>query len=144
MMKNLIVIVIALGIIWLIIATPIGCEKRSPKSESNQSRQESTKKLKFIEEGVASYYADKFHGKPTASGELYDREAFSAAHKTLPFGTKVKVTRLDNAQSVIVRINDRGPNTPKHIIDLSYEAAKAIDLIHKGVANVKLEILVDE
>jgi len=95
----------------------------------------------FLQEGMASYYADKFEGKPTASGELYDREVLSGAHKTLPFGTMVKVTRASNDKSVIVRINDRGPYSKKRVIDLSYRAAQEIDLILAGVAKVKVEVL---
>ncbi len=91
--------------------------------------------------GEASYYHDKFHGRPTASGEPYNREELTAAHRTLPFGTLLKVTRLDTNQSVLVRINDRGPFKPNRIIDLSRKAAEEIDLVHKGIAHVEIEIL---
>ena len=93
------------------------------------------------EYGDASYYNDKYHNQSTASGELYDKNAMTAAHKSLEFGTRVKVTRLDNNKSVIVRINDRGPYKPGRIIDLSRKAAEKIDLITDGVTNVKVEIL---
>lgn len=93
------------------------------------------------EYGDASYYNDKYHGQSTASGELYDKNAMTAAHKSLEFGTRVRVTRLDNDKSVIVRINDRGPYKPGRIIDLSRKAAEKIDLISDGVTNVKVEIL---
>jgi rare lipoprotein A len=93
------------------------------------------------ESGKASYYADRFHGEKTASGELYDMAKFTAAHRTLPFGTYVKVTRIDNNKSVIVRVNDRGPHKPDRVIDISKAAAVQIDLVRAGVANVKLEIL---
>ncbi|MEA2028480.1 MAG: septal ring lytic transglycosylase RlpA family protein [Campylobacterota bacterium] len=114
-------------------------------NENNQTQTTPPKTVQktpiFLQEGVASYYADKFQGKPTASGELYDREVLSGAHKTLPFGTMVKVTRASNDKSVIVRINDRGPYSKKRVIDLSYRAAQEIDLILAGVATVKVEVL---
>lgn len=93
------------------------------------------------EYGDASYYNDKYHNESTASGELYDKNAMTAAHKSLAFGTRVRVTRLDNDKSVVVRINDRGPYKPGRIIDLSRKAAEKIDLISDGVTNVKVEIL---
>ena len=93
-----------------------------------------------IEEGVASYYADSLHGEPTASGETYDKRARTAAHRTLPFETRVKVTNLDNGRSVWVTINDRGPFVDDRIIDLSRAAARKIGLIEAGTARVRLEI----
>lgn len=94
-----------------------------------------------ISQGLASYYHNKFHGKKTASGEVYDKNKLTAAHRTLPFGTMIKVTRLDNKQSVIVRINDRGPFKKGRIVDLSRKAAKKIDLIKAGIAKVEIEII---
>ena len=88
--------------------------------------------------GIASFYADKFNGHQTASGEIFDENKLTAAHKTLPFGTMVKVTNLINNQSVIVRINDRGPFVAGRIIDLSKSAAKKIDLINVGVVKVTI------
>lgn len=95
------------------------------------------------QEGLASYYADKFQGRKTASGERYHKNKFTAAHKSLPFDTKVKVTNLSNDSSVIVTINDRGPYGKGKIIDLSYCAAKELNFIKKGITKVKLEILSD-
>ena len=89
----------------------------------------------------ASYYANKFHGKKTASGQLYDKDKLTAAHKTLAFNTKVEVTNSKNNKKVIVIINDRLPATSKRSIDLSYEAAKKIDMILDGVVDVSLKIL---
>ena len=89
--------------------------------------------------GIASYYGKKFHGKRTASGEIFDMYKVTAAHKTLPFGTRVLVTNLGNGRSVTVRINDRGPFVKGRIIDLSYEAARRIGIT--GIAKVKLVIL---
>lgn len=91
--------------------------------------------------GKASYYADRYHGRSTASGEPYDKNALTAAHKTLPFGTVVRVTRKDNRKSVVVKINDRGPFTAGRVIDLSRYAAEQIDMIERGVVDVELEIL---
>lgn len=90
-------------------------------------------------QGVASYYGMEFHGRRTASGEKFDMNAMTAAHRTLPFGTVVRVTNLANGKSVRVRINDRGPFVSGRDIDLSYAAAKAIDLL--AVGPVKIEIL---
>jgi len=91
--------------------------------------------------GEASYYADQFHGKITANGEVFDMNEISAAHKTLPFNTKLKVTNLENNRSVIVRVNDRGPYKKGRILDLSYRAAQEIGMLDTGVANVKITIL---
>ncbi|MGE5326968.1 MAG: septal ring lytic transglycosylase RlpA family protein [Deltaproteobacteria bacterium] len=91
------------------------------------------------EEGIASWYGHPFHGRPTASGEIYSMYAMTAAHRTLPFGTQVRVHDLDNGKSVDVRINDRGPFVEGRIIDLSYSAAQAMGM--NGIAHVRLEIL---
>lgn len=95
---------------------------------------------KITESGQASFYGagDGFNGKKTANGETFNKNKLTAAHKTLPFGTIVKVTNLSNGQSVKVRINDRGPFVKGRIIDLSEKAAKKIDMRTKGVAEVKL------
>ncbi len=90
-------------------------------------------------EGLASYYANKFHGRRTSSGSTYDKNGYTCAHRTLPFGTMLKVTNLRNNKSTIVKVNDRGPFAHKRIIDLSYAAAKDIGLIGAGVAMVRIE-----
>lgn len=92
-------------------------------------------------EGIASYYAHDFHGKMTSNGEIFDMHALTAAHKVFPFGTKVRVTNLENGKSVIVRINDRGPFVEARIIDLSLGAAKELDMLQKGTTRVRLEVL---
>jgi len=99
------------------------------------------RKRPFIEEGLASYYALEAHGKRTASGERYDMYKLTAAHRTLPFGTLVKVTNLENGKTVVVRINDRGPGIKNRIMDLSFEAAKRLKMLKKGVARVRIEVL---
>ncbi len=89
--------------------------------------------------GQASYYSNAFAGKRTASGETYKPSAFTAAHRTAPFGTHIRVTNLNSGQSVVVRINDRGPFHKARVIDMSYAAAKSIGLHRSGTARVKLE-----
>lgn len=94
-----------------------------------------------METGFASYYSDRFQGRKTASGEEYDRNRLTAAHRTLPIGSQIEVTNLNNQSSVIVTINDRGPYSGKLSIDLSYAAAKEIGLLNAGVAPVAINIL---
>ena len=91
--------------------------------------------------GFASYYADKFEGRLTASGEKYYHEKMTAAHPSLPFGSIVKVTHLGNSKTVVVRINDRGPFVEGRIIDLSRSAAQKLDFIQEGIAKVQIELL---
>ena len=94
-------------------------------------------------EGQASWYGAKHHGRKTASGERFDQNALTAAHRTLPFGTRVRVTNLRNDKSVVVRINDRGPYAKKRIIDLSKKAAEQLDMLRDGVVPVRVERLAD-
>ena len=93
--------------------------------------------------GLASYYAQAHHGRRTASGEVFDMEALTAAHRSLPFGTRVRVTNLDNGRRTVVRINDRGPFRRGRIIDVSRAAALALGMARRGIARVRLEILGD-
>ena len=92
-------------------------------------------------EGVASYYADMFVGRTTANGERYTHKKMTCAHKTLPFGTVLRVTNLTNHKSVIVTVNDRGPFVKGRIVDLSKSAAEAINMVNSGVAKVAVEII---
>jgi rare lipoprotein A len=96
-----------------------------------------------VQTGTASWYGGEFHGKRTSSREVYDMNDLTAAHNTLPLGTFVAVTNLNNGQSVVVRINDRGPFVKNRVIDLSYAAARAIDMIGTGTAPVRIEVLPD-
>lgn len=105
------------------------------------SLEPSTGKLRALQSGVASYYGPGFHGRRTANGETFNMNAMTAAHRTLPFGTKLKVTNLNNGQSAIVRVNDRGPYTGGRVIDLSVAAAKQIGSTQAGTAKVKLEVV---
>lgn len=91
--------------------------------------------------GKCGYYADALHGRKTSSGEPYDKGQLTCAHKSLPFGTNIRVTRLDNKKSVVVRVNDRGPFMDGYVVDLSRKAAEAIGLIRDGVTKVKIEIV---
>jgi rare lipoprotein A len=94
-----------------------------------------------LEQGLASWYGGKFQGRVTSSGEVFDTNLLTAAHKTLPFGTLVKVTNLDNGRCTVVKINDRGPFVEGRIIDLSRAAAEQIDMVGTGTARVSLEVL---
>ncbi|MDH2924669.1 rare lipoprotein A [Nicoletella semolina] len=94
-----------------------------------------------IQTGIASYYAERFHGRKTANGEIFNMNAYTAAHKTLPLGSYALVTNLTNGRKVIVRINDRGPFVSKRILDLSKAAAKEIGSFRKGLARVQIRAL---
>ncbi len=91
--------------------------------------------------GVASWYGPGFHGRATTSGEIYDQEGLTAAHPSLPLGTRTRVTNLDTGRSIDVRINDRGPFVKNRAIDLSYAAARAIDVVGPGTAAVRIDVL---
>ncbi len=120
---------------------------KHPDSDGPQTKTKSvrhTKIRKPYQVGTASWYGRSFHGKPTASGEPYDMFQFTAAHRALPLGTLVKVTNLSNGESVIVRINDRGPTPHSRIIDLSYGAAKMIGMRGAGIERVRLDLVSTE
>ena len=110
------------------------------KSKSLEAAKLSTnsKYRNFNQNGSASWYGDKFHGRKTANGERYNMHAMTAAHRTLPLGSTVKVTNTANGKSVIVRINDRGPYHSNRVIDLSRAAAQELGFLHKGVAKVNI------
>jgi rare lipoprotein A len=114
----------------------------SPPRGSDGKPLESSSESK-VHFGAASWYGPGFHGKLTASGEVFDENQFTAAHKTLPLGSRVRVTNLENGNAVEVAINDRGPFVDGRIIDLSKAAAKTLGIINDGIARVKLE-LIDE
>ena len=92
-------------------------------------------------EGKAAYYSDRFNGRKTASGQRFSNAAMTAAHNTLPFGTRVKVTNTKNNKSVVVRVNDRGPSTPGSVFDLTRAAAKKLGYVRAGLADVKAEVV---
>jgi rare lipoprotein A len=120
---------------WLLLLAMAltGCASSSPSVSSPGE----------LEEGIASYYAQKFHGRPTASGETYDETLMTAAHPSLPFGTHVHVTNLETGNTVTVRVNDRGPFVEGRIIDLSRKAAERLDFLRAGTTRVRLHLADD-
>jgi rare lipoprotein A len=96
------------------------------------------------EVGIASYYAEHFHGKRTASGARYDARALTCAHRSAPFGTRLRVTDLESGRSVVVTVNDRGPFAEGRVVDLSLAAARALRIIDRGLARVRVERLAPE
>jgi len=133
--------------VMLLFTTALAAAPGNSTPESLQGTpgqtQETTPPLKTrkFQVGKASWYGRIFQHKPTASGEPYDMYQFTAAHRTLPFGSRVKVTDLKTDRSVVVRINDRGPVPKNRIIDLSYSAAKMLDIGNRGVHPVRLELI---
>ncbi|MBW4540886.1 MAG: septal ring lytic transglycosylase RlpA family protein [Myxacorys chilensis ATA2-1-KO14] len=119
-------------------APPLKAVKGKPERRNEQ--QISFGPIKLTINGMASWYGPGFDGNRSASGEVFNQNALTAAHRTLPFGTKVQVTNLDNGRSVVVRINDRGPFSGDRVLDLSAGAARILGLIQSGVAPVKLEV----
>jgi rare lipoprotein A len=93
------------------------------------------------ETGIAAYYSKVFQGRRTASGEAYDGDAYTAAHNRLPFGTRLRVTNLENGKRVEVKINDRGPSTPGRILDVSRRAASDLGFLRQGLTKVRLEVI---
>jgi len=141
----------------LAILVIVSCSS-SPRFKSKNSEKESPSKPRYFNSeksdtlfnlpeaietviGYASYYADAFDGKTTSNGETFNMYELTAAHRTYPFNTMIRVTNLSNNKTVIVRINDRGPVPPNRIIDLSLGAAQLIEMVDDGIAEVKLEIL---
>lgn len=119
----------------------LSCLNTSTSSGNTNSNTTTNTKILKTENGSASYYADKFHGRTTANGEKYDKNKMTAAHKKLPFGSVVRVVNLNTGKSVTVRINDRGPFVKGRIIDLSRVAAEKLGLIQAGVLKVRVEVL---
>ena len=95
----------------------------------------------LVETGLASYYGWSLQGRPTADGSRYDRAAFTCAHRSRPFGTRLLVTDLENGRSVVVTVNDRGPFEPGRVVDLSWAAARKLGMLRKGLARVRVEPL---
>jgi len=93
------------------------------------------------ESGMASYYGNEFHGRKTANGERFDQGKLTAAHRTMPFGTRVRVTNTQNGKSVVVRVNDRGPFVKGRIIDLSSSAFKSVASVNAGVIPVRIQVV---
>ncbi len=118
-----------------------GCARKKKRIPVPRSGTQPAAPLKQNETGIASWYGNPYHGRATASGEIFDMEKMTAAHRTLPFQTRLRVHNLDNGRTVEVRITDRGPFISGRIIDLSRAAARSIGMIGPGLARVRLEIL---
>ena len=136
------------GVIFGMVTFWMGCSPAPKYRTEDQTKpsirwrtEESTQEIQDVQIGEASYYGDDFHGKKTASGNVFNMYALTAAHPSYPFGTRVRVTHLANDRQVVVTINDRGPFVMNRIIDLSYGAAEKIGMIVEGIAIVKLEVL---
>ncbi len=120
-------------ILLLLLLSPAGCAGTGPPPASALERE--------VQVGFASYYGSRFHGSKTASGERYDEKALTAAHRTLPFGTRVQVTNLSNGRKVVVTITDRGPFARGRIIDVSRRAARKLDFLRDGTTKVRLDVV---
>ncbi len=125
--------------------TDSGTSATRPRAEvparDTQAVRAPSGKILLTLQGVVSYYAHDFQGKQTSNGETFDMNDLTAAHRTFPFGTKVRVTNLENNKTVVVRVNDRGPFVEGRIMDLSLGAAKALDLMKSGTTEARLEVL---
>ena len=138
------------GMLWCIAAAlciTAACGESSSDEDGDEATgaaETTSDSENVVVEGRASRYSDRLHGRKTASGQRYDKTKLTAAHRKLPFGTRVHVTNLNNGRSVVVRINDRGPFAKGRIIDLSRAAAEQIGMIEPGVVPVRLEILGEE
>ncbi|MBE9117852.1 septal ring lytic transglycosylase RlpA family protein [Lusitaniella coriacea LEGE 07157] len=122
-------------------APPLAVGEIATRPEPSRAAQQAAARVVSRQQGMASWYGPGFHGRRSASGERFNQNAMTAAHRTLPFGTFVRVTNKNNGRSVVVRINDRGPFIRGRIIDLSVGAAKEIDMYSSGVAPVQVEVL---
>ena len=128
-------------LLLLLALATAACGAATPRPESPESTTTPPARARKTQDGKATWYGGKFHGRKTASGERFNQNAFTAAHRTLPFGTRVRVTNKKNGKSVQVRINDRGPFGGRAIIDLSRAAARDLDMISDGIVPVHLEVL---
>jgi len=131
-----------LGSALLLVALS-GCahKKRARHAPSPPPPPAGASAVGYTETGIASWYGKPYHGRPAANGEIYDMEKLTAAHRTLPFNTWVRVYDLDNNRTVEVRINDRGPFIDGRIIDLSHAAAREVEMIGPGIARVRVEVI---
>ena len=116
-------------VLVIIILSMAGCASVHVTSKASKQ---------LFEIGMASYYAHKFHGRATASGEIYDENSLTGAHRMLPFGTLVRVTNLNNNRSVVLKVNDRCPTDNNRIIDVSFKAAQELDFVQAGIVKVSV------
>ena len=129
--------IIRCALCLVILLTVCACARREVRYEPFERR----KMVQYREVGIASWYGEDYHGRKTANGEVYDMYAMTAAHRTLPFQTRVRVTNLENGKKTELRINDRGPFIAGRIIDLSYSGARAIGMLGTGTAKVNMEAI---
>ena len=131
-------VLVRLGLVSLTLVL-VGCAATKRPGGPGTAAPEPTKRIV----GLASWYGQRHQGRPTASGEAYDMNRLTAAHRTLPFGTRLRVTNVENGRSVVVRVNDRGPHVPGRVLDLSLGAAKALGMVSEGVGRVEVVVLAD-
>ena len=125
----------------MLVVSTMGAAPSRPDPSPGLDTRKIAEPAKPYQVGKASWYGELFHGKLTASGEIFDMNQLTAAHPELPLGSFVRVTNLSNGRSIVVRINDRGPVTPVRIIDLSYKAAEVLRFTGKGVQKVRLDVV---
>jgi len=141
-MNKRIILLRLYGFCFLLTLSLISCASSNKiSSTSNVITQKEPVAVGDIQYGVSSYYADKFHGRRTANGEIYDMYGISGAHQTLPLNSIVKVTNLENNKELVMRINDRGPFIKNRIFDCSYGAAVKLSFISQGTTIVKVEVI---
>jgi rare lipoprotein A len=130
----------------LLVAGISGCATGAAMPRASAGRREVADRppaARRSDVGLASWYGEPHHGQPTASGEIFDMAQLTAAHRTLPLGTRLRIVNLENGRTVGVRVNDRGPYVPGRIIDLSRGAAAALGMVEQGIVPVKLEVVED-
>ena len=140
MKKTLFIRAMVVGIV-ILMAAPIGQSELRAAASVKKKVKKAAPALKPYQVGVATWYGEKFDGKLTAGGELFDMFALTAAHPKLPLGSLVRVTHVRSKRSVVVRINDRGPVDPRAVIDLSYAAARELGVVRQGLARVRLDVV---
>ncbi|MBS82553.1 MAG: hypothetical protein CMD65_00265 [Gammaproteobacteria bacterium] len=144
---NRILISLLILMLYSCTASPRYNSSTDKKVTNNNTKKSSNTKKSTVNrnkkeyKGISSWYGKDFHGNLTANGEVYDMYGITAAHKEFPLNTWARVTNLDNDKSIILRINDRGPYVGERILDCSYGAAKKLDFLDKGTANVKINII---
>jgi len=129
-------VVLGLGLVGLALVAP-ACAGTTRPAGLTTAPPEPTKRIV----GLASWYGQRHQGRPTASGEMYDMNKLTAAHRTMPFGTRLRVTNTENGRFVVVRVTDRGPFASGRILDVSLAAAKALGMVGDGVAHVEIAVL---
>ncbi|HEY7141987.1 MAG TPA: septal ring lytic transglycosylase RlpA family protein [Methylomirabilota bacterium] len=125
----------------LLIVAVCGCAVRPPPAADATVVTRRAAARPRVEVGLASWYGEPHDGRPTASGEIFDMTQLTAAHRTLPLGTRLRVVNLENGRAVRVRVNDRGPYVAGRILDLSRRAADVLDMVEQGITRVRLEIV---